>query len=264
MQDQRDAIDKYIRSGMHSVPGYLRTVDARIIAALLDFQHANGISGNLCEIGVHHGRLFFLLALARKDSEKALAIDLFEDDDINAQTNWHSGRDRALNANAARLNIPISENETFKTSSLEIGHEDILSRIGSPVRFFSVDGGHDYRCVANDLPLATRTLSENGIIAVDDFFNREWPEVTFATYDFLRQTKDVVPFLLSSGKLFLATPDMAATYQEAVIKANPDMINSPVHFIDRDLPFLRYGYYKRIRDLVGDSISKLTRRRKKK
>lgn len=261
MQNQRDAIDKYIRSGMHSVAGYLRTVDAKIIASLLHFQNINGINGNLCEIGVHHGRLFFLLALARKANERALAIDLFEDDDINLQSTWHSGRGRAFNINADRLHIPLSNEEILKTSSLEISHEDILARTSTPIRFFSIDGGHDYRCVENDLPLAKQTLSENGIIAVDDFFNHEWPEVTFATYDFIRQTNEVVPFLLSSGKLYLSTPGMAAKYQEAVLKANPDMQSSFVHFIDHDLPYLRYGYYKRIVDLIGDTAGKLRHRR---
>jgi methyltransferase family protein len=261
MQGNSAAIDKYIRSGMSSVAGYLRTVDAKVIATLLGYQEANNYSGNLCEIGVHHGRLFFILALARKNGQHALAIDLFEDDDINVQSQWHSGRDRALNKNAERLKIPISNEEIFKTSSLIIGHEDIIHRAGGPIRFFSVDGGHDYKCVDNDLPLAVGTLTDEGIIAVDDFFNREWPEVTFATYDFLRKTPEIVPFLLSSGKLFLAKPKMAPLYQDAVLKANPDMIRSNVHFIDRDIAFVRYGYSRRIMDLIGDTISKLRHRK---
>ncbi len=262
MQSNSAAIDRYIRSGMHSVAGYLRAVDARTIATLLEYQATNSISGPLCEIGVHHGRLFLLLALSRQDGEQALAIDLFEDDSISAQQSWHSGRDHALNVNAKRLQIPLSENEVFKTSSLEIKHDDILKRTGSPVRFFSVDGGHDYRCVENDLPLAMQTLSEKGIIAVDDFFSREWPEVTFATYDFLRKTKDVVPFLLTLGKLFLARPAMVKVYQDAVLKANPDMKSSHVLFVDREIPFVRYGYYKHIVDLVGDRIGRLRHGRK--
>src|ERR1044071_838617 len=98
----------YIRSGMHSVSGYLRAIDAEIIAALLEYQSKNGISGPLCEIGVHHGRLFFMLALARQSGERALAVDLFEDDPGNA-TSWHSGRNTALLKNAKRMNIPLSD-----------------------------------------------------------------------------------------------------------------------------------------------------------
>ena len=54
--------------------------------------------------------------------------------------------------------------------------------------------------------------------------------MTFATYDFLRKTKDVVPFLLTLGKLFLARPAMAKVYQDAVLTANPDMKSSHVPF----------------------------------
>src|ERR1051326_6285319 len=150
MQDQSRSIDAYIRSGMSSVAGYLKPLDAKIIASLVTFQNKNGITGNLCEIGVHHGRLFFILALARQAEERALAIDLFEDDDINAPSHWHSGRDRALLSNARRLKISLRDDEVLKKSSLEINANDILERAGGPIRFFSIDGGHDYKPVEND------------------------------------------------------------------------------------------------------------------
>ncbi len=237
---------------MPSVAGYLRTVDARIIASLLAYQEANSIAGNLCEIGVHHGRLFFMLALARQAGERALAVDLFEDDAINYPSHWHRGRDHALVENARRLNIPLQNEEIFKTSSLVINDRDILERAGGPIRLFSVDGGHNYQCVENDLKLATRTISDRGIIVVDDFFNRDWPEVTFATLDFIRGTAEVVPFLLSSGKLFLTTAAMASAYQDAARKANRDMESNVVGFLDHHVYFMRFGYYRRILDLVGD------------
>src|ERR1700677_4291459 len=126
---------KYARSSMESVEGYLTSMDARLIAELLSCQEETGITGNLCEIGVHHGRLFLMLALARRPGERALAIDLFEDDAINANTR-HAGRDRALLKNARRLGIDLSDEETFKTSSLDIDANDILQRTTGPVRFF--------------------------------------------------------------------------------------------------------------------------------
>jgi peptide chain release factor 2 len=53
------------------------------------------------EIGVHHGRLFIPMALARRPGERALAIDVFEDQHLNVD---HSGKgDRArFEENVAR------------------------------------------------------------------------------------------------------------------------------------------------------------------
>ena len=231
----------YRRFQIFTVSGYLRSLDARIIASILAFQADNNIFGNLCEIGVHHGRLFFMLALARRSNERSLAIDLFEDDAINSSSHRHRGRDRALFTNARRLGISLSEAEICKTSSLEIRADDILRRTDGPIRFFSIDGGHNYENVKNDLVLAKGTLHEAGIIAVDDFLNRDWPEVTFATYDFIKETNEMIPFLLSPGKIYLAGASIATTYKFAVCKGNPNAKGKIVRFVNHEVYSVRYG-----------------------
>jgi hypothetical protein len=233
--------EQYIRFRMFAISGWLRSLDARIIASILAFQDDNNIYGNLCEIGVHHGRLFFMLALARRSDERSLAVDLFEDDAINSLPHHHRGRDRALVINARRLGISLSEGEIYKTSSLDIKAGDILIRTGGPIRFFSVDGGHNYENVENDLSLAKVTLSKTGIIAVDDYFNPDWPEVTFATYDFLKECKDIIPFILSPGKVYLAPPHLASTYQLAVRKANPNVSGKMMRFLNHEVYSMRYS-----------------------
>jgi len=211
------SLDNYVARSIETVQGYLSALDAGLIAALLSYQNANNIVGDLCEVGVHHGRLFLILALARRAGDRALAIDLFEDDAMNANSQ-HSGRDRALSENARRLGIELSEEELFKTSSLDINATDILKRTTSRIRFFSVDGGHTYQHVENDLCLAERTLSAEGVIAVDDFFSINWADVSFATYDFLRRTDTLVPFAITSGKVYLAAPIVAERYKAALSK----------------------------------------------
>src|SRR6202011_1300496 len=99
------APDAYRRFFMFTISGWLRSLDARIIASILAFQADHDIFGNLCEIGVHHGRLFFMLALARRSDERSLAVDLFEDDAINSSSHQHRGRDRALFMTARRYSI---------------------------------------------------------------------------------------------------------------------------------------------------------------
>lgn len=245
-------LEKYVARSMDTVQGYLTSLDARLIAALLSFQGENDIKGHLCEVGVHHGRLFLLLALARRAGERALAIDLFEDDAINENTR-HAGRDRGLLVNARRLGIELSEEETYKTSSLDVTASDILARTTGRIRFFSVDGCHLFREVENDLRLAEATLTADGIIAVDDFFNPNWADVSFATYDFFRQA-DRVPFAITS-KLYLAAPEAAEKYKTA-LSARDDLGQiSSVQILGREVLAVRQSViekgYEAFRGLIS-------------
>lgn len=258
MNNTSISLEKYVSRSMETVQGYLEPLDARIIAALLSYQQEQNITGHLCEIGVHHGRLFLMLALARRAGDRALAIDLFEDDAINSNTP-HAGRDRALFANAYRLGIELSDEETFKTSSLDVTASDILKRTTGPIRFFSIDGCHLYQPAQNDLRLAERTLTAEGVIAVDDFFNIGWPDVSFATYDLLRQTDKIVPFAITS-KLYLAAPAAAEKYKTALGRlAGPAQI-SCIQFLGRDVLALRQSVLKRGYYLLRGQITRRTSR----
>lgn len=249
--------EKYVERFMGTVQGYMTSLDARLIAALLKYQDENNIEGHLCEIGVHHGRLFLMLALARREGERVLAIDLFEDDAINTNTQ-HAGRNRALFVNARRLGIELLEEETFKTSSLDVKPSDILARTTGPIRFFSVDGCHLYREVENDLRLAESTLTPDGIIAVDDFFNPNWADVSFATYDFLRQSGKFVPFAITS-KLFLAAPEVAERCKSFLSKRDDLGQISTVQILGGDVLAARQGViekgYEAFRGLMSRRAS---------
>lgn len=191
----------YVRKYMRKIPGFLSRIDADLISQLLLWQEVQGVGGSLCEIGVHHGRLFLLLALSRRPGETALAIDLFEDDEVTAGA--HAGRPQALIRNATKLRVSLSNEEILKCSSREVTANEILSRAPGQIRFFSIDGGHMYRDVENDLELARQCICQTGIIAVDDFCNVLWPEVSFATYDFLRSQSEIVPVFATLSKLYL-------------------------------------------------------------
>jgi hypothetical protein len=77
MKNHLLTLDGYVSRSMRTVQGHLTALDARVIAELLRYQNEKNIGGHLCEIGVHHGQLFLMLALARRAGERALAIDLF-------------------------------------------------------------------------------------------------------------------------------------------------------------------------------------------
>jgi hypothetical protein len=252
------ALRNYLRWKIYSINGYLKSLDARLIVELAAWQTSNKLAGGLAEIGVHHGKLFFLLALSRQIGETSLAIDLFEDDEMNASTRF-GGRSRAFSTHAASLNVTLKSTEVLKADSLTLASNDILSRVGR-VRIFSVDGGHHYRHVAHDLPLAFSTLATGGVIVVDDFCNPEWPEVTSATFDFVRaQEGKIVPAILTKNKLYLAPPDIASAYGEFATRfaaREKQMSRLPVEIMGRVVPYLIHSFKARFIDEIRSRFSR--------
>ena len=205
-------LDSYMAHDIYRVHGWMKALDAQLIAGVAEMQSARGWGGSLAEIGVHHGKLFFLLALSRQAGEHALAMDLFEDDEGVAGQSGE-GRDRAFFDHARRLGVALGEHEVMKGDSTQLTPADITGRVGR-VRLFSVDGGHLYHHVESDLALADQVLTNEGVVVIDDFCSAQWPEVTFAAYDYLRAHKDTLaPALLSRNKLYVCRPAAADAYR---------------------------------------------------
>lgn len=214
MAAQHEALDRYIDGQIEAVAGYFGHAEAMVIDAIGRGQVEQGISGNLAEIGVHHGKLFFILALLRQAGERALAIDLFEDDALN--TGIHANRDTAFFDNRAKLGIDLDDGEVWKVDSLSITPEQLHARIGD-VRMISVDGGHRYADVANDLRLAEAVLADDGVMMIHDFFGIGWPDVSVAAIHFLTEQRErLQPFLITQYKLFVARPAMVDRYRAMV------------------------------------------------
>jgi hypothetical protein len=247
---------EYVRRHIYRVPGMLRDPDTSVICALLAWQEKIAAAGNLSEIGVHHGRLFLLLALSRRPDETAVAIDLFEDDGINRGI--QAGRDGALLRNARKLNLELSAAEILKGSSMDLTAEDILSRAGGPIRFFSVDGGHMYRHVENDMRLAQQCLSAEGIIAADDFFYLGWPEVSFAVYDFMRSTSDVVPVFATNRKLYLARREFAPQLLDFIRSSPPPgvTVEYPTEMLGNKIALLRISLFSRAKQEIRTRLGR--------
>lgn len=243
------SLDAYMARDLYKVDGFLKLLDARLIQAMCAWQTRHQVSGGLAEIGVHHGKLFFILALSRQAGERSLAMDLFTDDALNAGT-ASAGRGRAFFEHAKRFGVRLDDMEVLQGDSLKMAPDDILARCG-PVRMFSVDGGHLYHHVENDLMLADAALHDQGVIAVDDFCNATWPEVTFAAFDFLKEAKgDIAPAVLTKNKLYLCRPDAVKFYEDGVMRSGLADGATPerVEMMGREVLFLRQGLRSRAVD----------------
>ena len=117
-----------------------------------------------------------------------------------------------------------------------------------------------YHHVAHDLPLVFSTLAPGGVIVVDDFCNSEWPEVTSATYDFVRaQEGKIVPAVLTKKKLYLAPPNIASAYGEFATRfatREKQMSKASVEVMGRAVPYLTCSFKAQIVDEVRSRFSR--------
>ena len=162
----------YLYQGAAKVQGWLWPTTGTILAQVLVKQVQSGQQGDVCEVGVHHGKSFLVLANGIVAGERAVAVDVFGDQHKNVDQS--GAGDRAVfEANLAAY-APGAAVEIIQRSSLELGPD------WSPrprFRLFSIDGGHTAQATANDLRLAERTALPGCVVALDDVFNTTWTGV---------------------------------------------------------------------------------------
>lgn len=193
--------EAYLADGMPLVQGWLKPGAARAIRRLGLWQAARGVAGHVGEVGIHHGKLFLLLALLRRAGERAVAIDVFARQDLNPDRSGHG--DRAVFEGHARRFLGGLEGVVIhETDSLLLHGADLAGDSGR-FRLWSVDGCHMAGHARSDLELAFDTLAPGGVVVLDDFFHPEWPGVTEAALGLLADRRDIAPVAHGCNKLFL-------------------------------------------------------------
>lgn len=244
-----DPLDRYIKSGLKSVDGWLAKYSAAFIVAISEAQRRASCAGAVGEIGVHHGKLFILLLLTASSDEKVFAIDIFEKQHLNYD---HSGcGDRTIFLeNVRRWAGSPARVEIIPKSSLEVDAQEILSLCGK-VRLLSIDGGHTEQCTLNDLLLADATLHEQGVAIIDDYFNLEWPDVSSGVSKYLSGPRSrLKPFAISPNKVYFCDPRCAEFYRSEMRRAftldkENRMFGCPVDIYGmRSLDLTLVGYMK--------------------
>ncbi|HEX2542784.1 MAG TPA: class I SAM-dependent methyltransferase [Caldimonas sp.] len=236
MPDQ-NRLRAYARGGHRTVAGWLDGTAIAMIAALSTQQERAGIRGGVCEIGIHHGRLFILLHLLSHDGERCAAYDLFE---MQAQNVDGSGLgdEVAFRNNLLEHGCDLSRIVVKSRNSLELRADEILEDVG-PVRLFSVDGGHTADITANDLALADAVLGRGGLVILDDFFNEAWPGVAEGASRYLSSPRcRLVPVAIGGNKFIFAHADFAERYR-AGLEDLPGYLRSTQHVFGADVVVIR-------------------------
>jgi SAM-dependent methyltransferase len=197
-------VREYLRS-TKDVEGWFFPIDAHLFAIANIIQKRERISGNLFEIGVHHGKTALFLSRMAAPHELLGVCDVFEQQDLNRDRSGAGNREiflRHMQKHGAAVRV-------FAKPSSELTVEDTTSRC----RFFHIDGGHRPEDVMNDLAVAERALLPDGIIAVDDVFNPNWPGVSEGFYRFVASGA-LAPIAIGGNKVLLARREAAAKYDK--------------------------------------------------
>lgn len=173
-------------------------------------QKRNGISGNLFEIGTYQGKSAILLALMVDTNKERFAIC----DDFDNKKNKIPVKQLFLK-NLNSFFKDISFTEIYSKESNQLNSKECKN-----IRFFHIDGGHSADETYQDLQLASRSIIEGGIVAVDDLFNEFWPGVMEGVYKYLTSNKEIVPIAIGFNKLLLCKKSKQNWYLEQMLHDN--------------------------------------------
>lgn len=209
---------RYTRWGLRRIPGYLHQGAASIIVEIGQIQSRIGVTGHVAEIGVHEGRLFILLCLLRNDGEAAVAVDVFERQDLNRDRSGHGNLQR-LQENLLKYVRRGTRAILVSSNSLDVSSISLIERAGGQFRLFSIDGGHEAGTVFHDLNVAAGALCHGGVILLDDFFNEGWPGVADGTCQFFTAGNfpDLVPFAVAQNKVLIGSRSYAENYRQGLM-----------------------------------------------
>ena len=166
---------------------------------LMQFMLNSVKPGRSLEIGVWHGRT--ALQLISSSSLEVYLVD----------------------SNIEMLDISRKHIESFFEDSANVTyiHDDSMkhdfSGLKSSIDFIHIDGQHTKSAVLNDLDASKLMLTNEGVIAIDDFFMFKYPQITEAVYEWLLKNSDFKLFLVSEYKAFICRNDFYSTYTNDII-----------------------------------------------
>jgi len=159
---------------------------------------AQGIAGDVLEIGVHHGLSAIILASMAHTGGKFIAVDLFEDLQDHNVSGSGSGNEKEFHRNMAKFFDDLSFLKTIKANSSSLS----AVALGSGFSFCHIDGGHTPEETFQDLDLCCQLLMPGGLLALDDYFNPAFPGVCEGANEFrLQHREKLKPIAIGFNKV---------------------------------------------------------------
>lgn len=192
-QREPRTLEDYSR-GYRKLPGWLKRSDFLLLRGIDELQKRRDLSGDILEIGAFGGRSAILLGYLLHRDETLVVCDLFGEAAAKNLPSAVSPR-RVFEENY--LSWHSSLPTILQCSSLEL--PDRLP--AGSFRLIHIDGSHAYDVVKADIQTARTLLAEGGIVVLDDYLNRKFPEVAAAVWEAVA-TKELMPLCLTGGKMY--------------------------------------------------------------
>lgn len=193
---QPSFLQRYLKS-FESIEGWFSFDAAILFLAYNQLLARHGTTGDVLEIGVHHGLSSIGVAALRGAGRQFTAIDVFEElRDRNVSQSGDGKRD--IFEQNMRGFHPGAETRVWTRVSSEIDPAEL----GQTFTFCHIDGGHSRAETLADLSLCAQVSAEGGLIALDDYFNPEFPGVSEGAVEFLIRNEGVLfPIAVGFGKV---------------------------------------------------------------
>jgi hypothetical protein len=182
----------------NSIPGYFTLDAALMFIAYNQLVAAQGIKGDVLEIGVHHGRSAIVVGSFAAQGGKFVAVDLFDElQDLNSSGSGAGNREEFLR-NMSQFFEDLSFLTTVEGESSTVS----VDSIGNQFSFCHIDGGHSPQETYNDLSLCCRLLKAGGLVVLDDYFNPAFPGVSEGAVQFkLERGDQLKPIAIGFNKV---------------------------------------------------------------
>lgn len=213
------AVQRFRDEIIHRVQGWVSERTPEMVDIVDSAQLALGVTGDLAEIGVHHGLFLLLLAAVRRGEERVRAFDIFDRQDLNTDHSGSGSIEHVTNAIKIFYGDTADKFDIRQLDSMSVRASNVSDFFPRPVRLLSIDGGHTQAHVNNDLNIAQEVLASGGIAILDDFFGPHWPSVTEGFFRYMTNTNvRLAPFMYFQNKLYLTTFSEQATILTEVKK----------------------------------------------
>lgn len=201
-----DVLNYYKQTVDNKVKGWFYPIDIIVFFGIIaEAQKQLQITGDLCELGVAYGKSAVGMSLFKEHGDKLYLYDLFAAEitpDMAMKAIKDYGTDTGVEMRVCDL---------MKLSPSEIQFDCLL-------RFLHIDACHYHTAVLNDLTQFSPFVHPQGVIAVDDINDPEYPGINSAITEFCLKNPDWRMFAIGQNKAYLTRQSNVTLYTKFLIE----------------------------------------------
>jgi predicted O-methyltransferase YrrM len=181
------------------IEGMMSPFSMAVVDSLLAFQQVRGITGDVLEMGVYHGKSAAILGRRMSSNE---TLHLYDIADYFDRKN--------LERAGANIRYNIANTERLYRWNLRKQKKSI--------RFCHIDASHMFNPTIHEISIADYVLAKDGIVCLDDYTNLNYSQILAATFKYLfTKSTNLTMFLVTAEKAYLCRRNAFPIYGQFVL-----------------------------------------------